>query len=738
MPRRLIFKDNTISGYQNPDPGYTYVGYNGEVFSERLDDGQINPIGGSGSGSGLNSASNGLSVLGDSVQIGGFLNQNTTIDAAGFDFSLGSANSITLTASYVYDQEVQSFLKVNFFGADLYSGNSSTYSLVSVTNGDLQIASFDNTNTSRLSIALNSNSTGDGSNDNHMIVEDSIGNKGIVYLDDYSANFTTYSLVTKGYVDTRIIKDVTWSDLNTLVTNSQLFTGQQYRLTDFRTRHFIFSNSDFNESGLTYGVNEAPIETLILTANSNNTLDKRARSESYPQDEIWYELVDPTSTGGDKGRIYYRKDTERNVELWLDWRNVITRRFASLEFTVDDVTGFLPGETIYDSVFKQAVIVEIGGSTFITKKQTGPMSGVLTGAISGSTCSLLSTDYIYDNGYGFFGSTFNGTDELRFYGDLNSYFLNELVIGRRVKTNGGNVYIIGSYVGYNSIGDLNGAYHEFQLTSNAIISEDNVQILISFQDNEYDNGSDGVNFITIKDFSENVSIAQYNPTGTTLCHLQCNVFSGLRDVKIDRNSINTTSNFLIEDVKIGEGSNFLYSSGSSFQESEFSSLGSIFHKCDVKSNKVYRFTNGCVFLSNFTNNNVTDFLNNVIFTSPFTYNQITGWMDNVCFQGDASNNTINGFLFGVTKTLIIPDGFNKNRINGGWQSTGSLLSNTITLNGSFKNNTVNVNIGPLNANFSSATHVYATYSCDIFEASNGSKYLSYFNGSSMSYVSPTS
>lgn len=47
MATRIILKDNNI-GSTNPPSGYKFIGYNNDdALSERLSNGNINPIGGS-------------------------------------------------------------------------------------------------------------------------------------------------------------------------------------------------------------------------------------------------------------------------------------------------------------------------------------------------------------------------------------------------------------------------------------------------------------------------------------------------------------------------------------------------------------------------------------------------------------------------------------------------------------------------------------------------------------------
>lgn len=111
----------------------------------------------------------------------------------------------------------------------------------------------------------------------------------------------------------------TYAQLLALVTTGRATPGQKYRITDFRTRHTIPKTTD---------INEAPAEVLTVTAASSGTLEVAAVSETYPDDLIHYELVNSSDDSAyDRGRIYYRKDTQRNIELYYDWRNVKFRRW---------------------------------------------------------------------------------------------------------------------------------------------------------------------------------------------------------------------------------------------------------------------------------------------------------------------------------------------------------------------------------------------------------------------------
>lgn len=111
---------------------------------------------------------------------------------------------------------------------------------------------------------------------------------------------------------------VTYAQLVALQTGNQLITGQNYLITDFRTRHIIPN---------TAVVNTGPIEPLIVTASNTNEISYRAFSTSFKQNILHYEIVDSTTAGGDRGRIYYRYDTQSGVASWYNWRVVLFRRW---------------------------------------------------------------------------------------------------------------------------------------------------------------------------------------------------------------------------------------------------------------------------------------------------------------------------------------------------------------------------------------------------------------------------
>ena len=166
---------------------------------------------------------NGLELVSDTLYLGGTLSQNTLINGNNFDFKVEGANQISLTASnsteydYVFlgngttlgttdglnfSQLNSSIINISLLYQDS-TGNNSAFE--ANANGSFM---YINNGLSQSDIQIyNSNQTiglGDGSSNNTMIIEDEFSSKGLVYYDDYSANFTTYSLVTKGYVDSQV------------------------------------------------------------------------------------------------------------------------------------------------------------------------------------------------------------------------------------------------------------------------------------------------------------------------------------------------------------------------------------------------------------------------------------------------------------------------------------------------------------------------------------------------------
>jgi hypothetical protein len=154
------------------------------------------------------SASNGLQVSGNDVILGGTLSQDTTIDGSNYNLSIDGLGRLSFTASSFINNQVipnpdysgTQFLDGYSFYINSVFGNS-TYSQISLDYNSITLDSNDGLRSVGIGVYNIDQNINDNSTNNRLIISDKVNYKGIVYYEDYSANFTTYSLVTKGYVD---------------------------------------------------------------------------------------------------------------------------------------------------------------------------------------------------------------------------------------------------------------------------------------------------------------------------------------------------------------------------------------------------------------------------------------------------------------------------------------------------------------------------------------------------------
>ena len=199
--------------------------------------------------------------------------------------------------------------------------------------------------------------------------------------------------------DNKII-DLTYAQLKALVDNSLLSVGQLYRITDYRTYHLIPNSTNVYHTGTT--------EPLVVKATGANTLDRQVYSETYPQDIIYYKLVDDSGYDSgvsfDRGVIYYRHDTNINTSAWEDWRNLKYRRWETSL-----------GSGIY-TVLNDNGFAYLDRYMFADSQTAGVLTGVAcTDTHIGDNYGLPSNNIFGDkSSKNFFGDTFKdntfGTD----------------------------------------------------------------------------------------------------------------------------------------------------------------------------------------------------------------------------------------------------------------------------------------------------------------------------------------
>lgn len=143
----------------------------------------------------------------------------------------------------------------------------------------------------------------------------------LYYLEN--GNYYPYRISTRGGGGGSripVLTDVTYSQLISFINSNSLRPGYFYRITNFRTREQIPNTSE---------IILGPIEPLIVQAATANSLSESAISQSFPSDIIYYEAINASTSADDRGRIYYRNDTTKDVSAWYNWRVIKFRRWES-------------------------------------------------------------------------------------------------------------------------------------------------------------------------------------------------------------------------------------------------------------------------------------------------------------------------------------------------------------------------------------------------------------------------
>jgi len=146
---------------------------------------------------------NGLTKIDNKLLLGGTISQNTTIDYDNLNFDITTNNggifkvlnnSITSTHSFEARSSGVYLRTETISGENIGVSSTGQGAQLSVTSG----SSFSFVYVSSVDQSL---AGGDNSTNNRLLVRDDYYSKGLVYYDDYTNNFTTHSLITKGYVD---------------------------------------------------------------------------------------------------------------------------------------------------------------------------------------------------------------------------------------------------------------------------------------------------------------------------------------------------------------------------------------------------------------------------------------------------------------------------------------------------------------------------------------------------------
>lgn len=148
----------------------------------------------------------GLQINSDTVIIGGTLSQNTNLNTI-YDLTIQGTGSIYLLASYSTIQSTigDSYTEIQSAGfvANMYYQNTNTGETFAIQTDSQGISLTSDNGLSQIGGLYVRSINGiisDGSNDNRLVIIDDVSQKGLVYDNDYSNNFSNNSLVTKEWV----------------------------------------------------------------------------------------------------------------------------------------------------------------------------------------------------------------------------------------------------------------------------------------------------------------------------------------------------------------------------------------------------------------------------------------------------------------------------------------------------------------------------------------------------------
>ena len=579
------------------------------------------------------------------------------------------------------------------------------------------------------------------------------------------------------------IEDITYLELYNLTINEELTPLQWYRLTDYKSVNFLNGwqianeNSNFNNNAPTdpnfipREVYTGDTEVLLLQAITESEISPIGYSETYPQDIIQYNpLVNKIGVGLyiNNGATLPNLSVVSGFDLQWDGTNAyfempigypaLFGHYFRIYFTLD--SGNVVNEGVFEPLNSGIATCQFPESTVVTriKVENG-----------GTKILLLDITQQDVNDY-----------------DINTLFVETVTaienaygwIERRQDTER-NIDVPFDFRGRK--------YRRFEIDMSPI--HPSFGIVYAGIGDDYKNLGTTGNYKDFPCFSETNSTfdIQWNDMGSPDSYY----FRGLNDNNVFQgvfvaNNLQWTvrDNTGIEEITLNRIENFFslniivsMSSNNIKDGFESSVIGNYFSNNNVKSgfyNNVivrdfYNNNIGVSFYDNITsqyfiNNTVGDEFANNITGEYFTQNTIGNYFqDNEIGDNFQSNNIGNVFDNNNTGNYFvynnIGNDFKNNEIGNSFfnNNTGNYFANT-NVGNSFGNNYIgesflsnnigndflNNNVGNdfrLNTtkalvngiNFTSATHVYGNYNCEIFKASNSILYLSYFNGTAVVY-----
>jgi len=350
-------------------------------------------------------ATNGLSEVSSGViALGGTISQNTLLQGEGYDLTIENFNSLYFTSS-IFDVE-----------ADLISLDAGT--------GNVQI--FGDSGVDIVSASSSITISGESG----LVTISNL--EGLVYTADYNPTFVTHSLIDKQYVDSlfaltggSFYTEVTHAVLLGLIASNSLGTASNYLITDYQT---VYLAPDYYVDGSTRAsaASFGPVEPILVTALSCNSLEVDAYQPAWPLDTIKYDVTQQSigSDGVSFGTIIERVDEYGNRTDY-DHRNVLYKRYQSYNrATISSHADKRLAGVIVDYDCTTGVI-NGNGTAFLTQLSVGDIILIEINNFTqvGVKVTTIYSDILIDV---LIDSTYSGTV---FSGESFEYYASVLLIG---------------------------------------------------------------------------------------------------------------------------------------------------------------------------------------------------------------------------------------------------------------------------------------------------------------------
>ena len=560
-------------------------------------------------------------------------------------------------------------------------------------------------------------------------------------------------------------EEVTYEELYSMYTGSTLIPGKYYLITNFQT---CYDRPDYDQNITPIVVSpssyfQGPTQTIVVLATSIDTLAIDAYQPAYPNDKIKYDInYSTTESGGVAfGRITERIDEYGNRTDY-DFRTIEFKRYKFYYYSKETPqTGTI--EILNDGTVN-------GTATFFTSYSPGQVIAFPTSNEVFFRIVSISSDKLMTVS----GQTINTVGgSYSFYlanssGNYDSYYMSNV-------DDPTDFSLFFTFDSANSLNNYIGDYSIHHLEDNLgdFLLANNVFVVGEFNNNKIGNGSYNNTF---NDDCTNNTIANYFYNNITDDDFDGNVIGNY----FSNNRI--TANFQYN--QIGENFEFNQIYNSDFYRNQ---IGNDFNSNWFDSDWGFDFQNNQIGNQFYNNTFFRDFIKNIILNG-YNNNQIfqdfigndigNGFNDNEIYQNFFDNrikdyfenNTIgdvNNIGNGVFGQNVIGNYFNNNTTNGAFNLNriGENFANNPSIGNNFESNTIgnyfinNVPIGDnfnnnmigngfdsnnvssgftLNdikvsistTDFTSATHVYGDYNCEIFKRSgDGTLRLSYYDSS---------